>query len=116
VYAVKHNPFPYVVEIQDDPKQFAKQVPIEQLQSDLPAPVVAKVVPVRADTDIGADADDELQSPFLPDPNPALTIPSPVTARPAPVMGPPGSRWLGFVAAALYGLEAAVFAHGRCRE
>ena len=35
LYAVKHNPFPYVAEIQDDPTQFAKQVPIEQLFSDL---------------------------------------------------------------------------------
>jgi phosphatidylinositol-3-phosphatase len=35
LYAVKHNPFPYVAEIQDDPAQFAKQVPIEQLFSDL---------------------------------------------------------------------------------
>jgi hypothetical protein len=32
---VKHNPFPYVAEIQDDPQQFANQVPIEQLFSDL---------------------------------------------------------------------------------
>lgn len=35
LYAVKHNPFPYVAEIQADPAQFAKQVPIEQLFSDL---------------------------------------------------------------------------------
>ena len=35
LYAVKHNPFPYVAEIQNDPKQFANQVPIEQLFSDL---------------------------------------------------------------------------------
>jgi hypothetical protein len=35
LYAVKHNPFPYVEEIQNDPAQFAKQVPIEQLFSDL---------------------------------------------------------------------------------
>ncbi|HEX8881694.1 MAG TPA: alkaline phosphatase family protein [Candidatus Acidoferrum sp.] len=35
LYAVKHNPFPYVAEVQDDPAQFAKQVPIEQLFSDL---------------------------------------------------------------------------------
>ena len=35
LYAVKHNPFPYVAEIQADPHQFAKQVPIEQLFSDL---------------------------------------------------------------------------------
>jgi hypothetical protein len=30
LYAVKHNPFPYVAEIQDDPKQFAKQAPLER--------------------------------------------------------------------------------------
>jgi len=35
LYAVKHNPFPYVAEVQNDPAQFAKQVPIEQLFSDL---------------------------------------------------------------------------------
>ena len=35
LYAVKHNPFPYVAEIQKNPAQFAKQVPIEQLFSDL---------------------------------------------------------------------------------
>ena len=35
LYAVKHNPFPYVAEIQSDPAQFAQQVPIEQLFSDL---------------------------------------------------------------------------------
>src|SRR5215469_7808424 len=35
LYAGKHNPFPYVAEIQSDPVQFAKQVPIEQLFSDL---------------------------------------------------------------------------------
>jgi len=35
IYAVKHNPFPYVAEVQDDPSQFAKQVPYEQLFSDL---------------------------------------------------------------------------------
>jgi phosphatidylinositol-3-phosphatase len=35
LYAVKHNPFPYVAEIQDDAAQFAKQVPIDQLFSDL---------------------------------------------------------------------------------
>jgi len=28
LYAVKHNPFPYVAEIQADPNQFAKQVSI----------------------------------------------------------------------------------------
>jgi hypothetical protein len=35
IYAVKHNPFPYVAEVQDDSSQFAKQVPYEQLFSDL---------------------------------------------------------------------------------
>ena len=35
MYAVKHNPFPYVAEIQNNPAQFAQQVPIEQLFSDL---------------------------------------------------------------------------------
>jgi hypothetical protein len=45
---VKHNPFPYVAEIQDDPKQFAKQVPIEQLFSDLGSgqvPAFSYIVP-----------------------------------------------------------------------
>jgi phosphatidylinositol-3-phosphatase len=48
VYAVKHNPFPYVAEIQDDPGQFAKQVPLEQLFSDLGArtvPAFSYIVP-----------------------------------------------------------------------
>jgi hypothetical protein len=48
LYAVKHNPFPYVAEIQDDPKQFAKQVPIEQLFSDLGSgrvPAFSYIVP-----------------------------------------------------------------------
>ncbi len=35
LYAVKHNPFPYVAEVQDSPAQFARQVPIEQLFGDL---------------------------------------------------------------------------------
>jgi len=35
LYAVKHNPFPYVAEVQDHPAEFAKQVPLEQLFSDL---------------------------------------------------------------------------------
>ena len=35
IYAVKHNPFPYIAEVQDDSSQFAKQVPYEQLFSDL---------------------------------------------------------------------------------
>jgi phosphatidylinositol-3-phosphatase len=48
LYAVKHNPFPYVAEAQDDPAQFAKQVPIEQLFSDLGSghvPAFSYIVP-----------------------------------------------------------------------
>jgi len=48
LYAVKHNPFPYVAEIQADPNQFAKQVPIEQLFSDLSSgkvPAFSYIVP-----------------------------------------------------------------------
>jgi len=48
VYAVKHNPFPYIAEVQDDPTQFAKQVPLEQLFSDLGsnrAPALSYIVP-----------------------------------------------------------------------
>jgi phosphatidylinositol-3-phosphatase len=48
VYAVKHNPFPYIAEVQDDPKQFAKQVPLEQLFSDLATnsvPALSYIVP-----------------------------------------------------------------------
>ena len=48
LYAVKHNPFPYIAEIQADPEQFAKQVPIEQLFSDLgseQAPAFSYIVP-----------------------------------------------------------------------
>ena len=48
LYAVKHNPFPYIAEIQDDPKQFAKQVPLEQLFGDLGSdqvPALAYIVP-----------------------------------------------------------------------
>ena len=48
LYAVKHNPFPYVAEVQDDPAQFAKQVPIEQLFSDLGSgqvPAFSYIVP-----------------------------------------------------------------------
>ena len=48
LYAVKHNPFPYVTEIQNDSKQFAKQVPLEQLFSDLgsgKAPAFSYIVP-----------------------------------------------------------------------
>ena len=48
LYAVKHNPFPYVAEIQDSPAEFAKQVPIEQLFSDLGAktvPAFSYIVP-----------------------------------------------------------------------
>jgi hypothetical protein len=48
LYAVKHNPFPYVAEVQDDPAQFANQVPIEQLFSDLGSgkvPAFSYIVP-----------------------------------------------------------------------
>ena len=48
LYAVKHNPFPYIAEVQDDPAQFARQVPIEQLFSDLGAktvPAFSYIVP-----------------------------------------------------------------------
>jgi hypothetical protein len=48
LYAVKHNPFPYVAEVQNDPKQFAWQVPIEQLFSDLGSgqvPAFSYIVP-----------------------------------------------------------------------
>jgi phosphatidylinositol-3-phosphatase len=48
LYAVKHNPFPYVAEIQDNPAQFAKQVPMEQLFSDLGSgnmPAFSYIVP-----------------------------------------------------------------------
>ncbi|MBV8784258.1 MAG: hypothetical protein JOZ67_08740 [Gammaproteobacteria bacterium] len=48
LYAVKHNPFPYVAEVQDDPAQFAKQVPLEQLFSDLGSkrvPALSYIVP-----------------------------------------------------------------------
>ncbi len=48
LYAVKHNPFPYIGEIQNDPVQFAKQVPIEQLFSDIAngtAPAFSYIVP-----------------------------------------------------------------------
>ena len=48
LYAVKHNPFPYIAEIQDNPAQFAKQVPIEQLFSDLGSgniPAFSYIVP-----------------------------------------------------------------------
>jgi len=41
LYAVKHNPFPYIAEIQDNPAQFARQFPIEQLFSDLGSGKVA---------------------------------------------------------------------------
>jgi phosphatidylinositol-3-phosphatase len=48
LYAVKHNPFPYVAEVQANPAQFAKQVPIEQLFSDLgrgQVPAFSYIVP-----------------------------------------------------------------------
>ena len=47
-YAVKHNPFPYVAEVQSDPVEFAKQVPMDQLYSDLGAatsPALSYIVP-----------------------------------------------------------------------
>jgi len=48
LYAVKHNPFPYIAEVQDNSTQFAKQVPLEQLFSDLGrdhAPALSYIVP-----------------------------------------------------------------------
>ena len=48
LYAVKHNPFPYIAEVQDNSTQFAKQVPLEQLFSDLGrdrAPTLSYIVP-----------------------------------------------------------------------
>ena len=48
LYAVKHNPFPYIAEVQDNPAQFAKQVPLEVLFSDLgakTAPAFSYIVP-----------------------------------------------------------------------
>jgi hypothetical protein len=48
LYAVKHNPFPYISEVQNDPKQFSWQVPIEELFSDLGsghAPALSYIVP-----------------------------------------------------------------------
>ncbi len=48
IYAAKHNPFPYIGEIQDNAAQFAKQVPIEQLFSDLgsgQSPAFSYIVP-----------------------------------------------------------------------
>ena len=48
IYAVKHNPFPYIDEVQDDPAQFAKQVTFDQLFSDLgrnKSPAFSYIVP-----------------------------------------------------------------------
>jgi phosphatidylinositol-3-phosphatase len=48
VYAVKHNPFPYIAEVQDNPAERAKQVPLEQLANDLATdhvPALAFIVP-----------------------------------------------------------------------
>ena len=48
LYAVKHNPFPYIGDIQDSQTEFAKQVPLEQLFSDLGAktvPAFSYIVP-----------------------------------------------------------------------
>jgi hypothetical protein len=48
LYAVKHNPFPYVEEVQNDPAQIARQVPMEQLFGDIGsghAPAFSYIVP-----------------------------------------------------------------------
>jgi phosphatidylinositol-3-phosphatase len=48
LYAVKHNPFPYVAEVQDDPAQFAKQRTFDELFSDLgtnKSPAFSYIVP-----------------------------------------------------------------------
>jgi len=49
LYAVKHNPFPYIAEVQSDPAQLNRQVPLEQLFSDLAdprkAPAFSYIVP-----------------------------------------------------------------------
>jgi hypothetical protein len=48
MYAVKHNPFPYVAGVQDSPSEMNKQVPIEQLFGDLGArtvPAFSYIVP-----------------------------------------------------------------------
>src|ERR1700688_4551309 len=48
LYAVKHNPFPYVAEVQDDPAQFAKQRTFDELFSDLgsnKSPALSYIVP-----------------------------------------------------------------------
>ena len=48
LYAVKHNPFPYVAEVQDDPAQFARQRTFDQLFSDLGSnhsPAFSYIVP-----------------------------------------------------------------------
>ena len=48
LYAVKHNPFPYVAEVQDNPSQFAKQLTFDQLFSDLgtnKSPALSYIVP-----------------------------------------------------------------------
>src|SRR2546426_3065326 len=66
LYAVKHNPFPYVAEIQDDPKQFAKQVPLEQLFSDLgtrKVPELSYIVPDQCRDMRSEEHTSELQSP-----------------------------------------------------
>jgi hypothetical protein len=48
LYAVKHNPFPYIAEVQDNPAEFAKQVTFDQLFSDLgsnKSPAFSYIVP-----------------------------------------------------------------------
>ena len=48
LYAVKHNPFPYIAEVQDHPAEFAEQVPIDQLFSDIgsgKSPAFSYIVP-----------------------------------------------------------------------
>jgi hypothetical protein len=59
IYAVKHNPFPYVAEVQDDPSQFAKQVPYEQLcqRCYLPAVDLRPTQAVLPDGDAGFSTD-----------------------------------------------------------
>jgi hypothetical protein len=48
MYAVKHNPFPYVAAVQNSPAEMNKQVPFEQLSGDLGArtvPALSYIVP-----------------------------------------------------------------------
>ena len=67
---------------------------VSHCAADRAPAVVATVVPVAiTDTDIGADADDELPPPSSGDPNPAPTIPVPAPSRPAPGMCSTGPWW-----------------------